>query len=61
DEEEVHRQIRTIPTPDPGIGLLGVGGGFPTFTKSGKRLAFVDSDFNTVWVLDDKGYYEALE
>ncbi|MCL7025753.1 hypothetical protein MKW94_025068 [Papaver nudicaule] len=58
-EEEIKRQFQIITSPDPDIGLFRVGGGFPTFSKSGSRLAFVDNDFQTVWVLDNNNLYEA--
>ncbi|KAI3907110.1 hypothetical protein MKW92_005355 [Papaver armeniacum] len=61
DEEEIKRQFQIITSPDPEIGLFRVGGGFPTFSKSGSRLAFVDNDFQIVWVLDNENLYEANE
>ncbi|XP_026442011.1 uncharacterized protein LOC113341299 [Papaver somniferum] len=52
DEGEIKRQFQIVTSPDPEIGLFRVGGGFPTFSKNGSRLAFVDNDFKIVWVLD---------
>ncbi|KAI3866162.1 hypothetical protein MKX03_008766 [Papaver bracteatum] len=52
DEEEIKRQFQIVISPDPKIGLFRVGGGFPTFSLCGYRLAFVDNDFKIVWVLD---------
>ncbi|KAI3911231.1 hypothetical protein MKW92_029604 [Papaver armeniacum] len=61
EEEEIKRQFQIITSPDPDVGLFRVGGGFPTFSKSGNRLAFVDSHFKTVYVLDNEKLYEATE
>ncbi|KAI3852689.1 hypothetical protein MKX03_008717 [Papaver bracteatum] len=61
DEEEIKRQFQIIKSPIPDIGLFRVGGGFPTFSKNGSRLAFVDNDFKIVWVLDNENLYEANE
>ncbi|KAI3911232.1 hypothetical protein MKW92_029605 [Papaver armeniacum] len=50
EEEKIKRQFQIVTSPDPDIGLFRVGGGFPTFSQSGDRLAFVDNDFKTVWL-----------
>ncbi|KAI3975112.1 hypothetical protein MKX01_031092 [Papaver californicum] len=61
DEEEIRRQFQIVTSPDPEIGLFRVGGGFPTFSKNGSRLAFVDNDFKIVWVLDNGSLNIACE
>ncbi|KAI3850992.1 hypothetical protein MKX03_014417 [Papaver bracteatum] len=61
EEEEIKRQFQIITSPDPDVGLFRVGGGFPTFSKSGNRLAFVDNHFKTVYVLDNEKLIEATE
>ncbi|MCL7026307.1 hypothetical protein MKW94_025646, partial [Papaver nudicaule] len=61
EEEEIKRQFQIVASPDPDVGLFRVGGGFPTFSKSGSRLAFVDNHYKTVWVLDNNNIYEATE
>ncbi|MCL7037818.1 hypothetical protein MKW94_010220 [Papaver nudicaule] len=61
DEEEIKRQFQIITSPDPNIGLFRVGGGFPAFSKNGAKLAFVDNDFKSVWVLDNNNLYPATE
>ncbi|KAI3928910.1 hypothetical protein MKW92_028437 [Papaver armeniacum] len=52
EEEEIKRQFQIVTSPDPDIGLFRVGGGFPTFSLCGYRLAFVDNNFRIVWVLN---------
>ncbi|KAL5716295.1 hypothetical protein ACHQM5_018010 [Ranunculus cassubicifolius] len=53
-KEDITRQFQTVTSPDPDIGLFRVGGGFPTFSKDGSRLAFVDNDLKSVYILDNK-------
>ncbi|KAI3957072.1 hypothetical protein MKW92_043378 [Papaver armeniacum] len=60
DEEEINRQLRTIPSPDPCISLYGVGGGFPCISNYGTKVAVVDNNFK-IWVPGHKGTYEAIE
>ncbi|KAI3975111.1 hypothetical protein MKX01_031091 [Papaver californicum] len=61
EEEEIKRQFQIVTSPGPDVGLFRVGGGFPTFSKNGNRLAFVDNHYKTVWVLDNENIYEATE
>ncbi|XP_050377728.1 uncharacterized protein LOC126794967 [Argentina anserina] len=61
NEEEIKRQFQTVISPDRNIGLFRVGGGFPTFSQDGSKLAFVDNDFKIVYVLDNERLYEANE
>ncbi|KAL5699959.1 hypothetical protein ACHQM5_025471 [Ranunculus cassubicifolius] len=61
EEEEIKRQFQPVTSPDKNIDLFRVGGGFPTFSKSGSRLAFVDNDFKIVYVLDNEDLRVAAE
>ncbi|RZC72337.1 hypothetical protein C5167_035538 [Papaver somniferum] len=60
DKEKIKRRFQIVTSPNPDVGLFRVGG-FPTFSKNGSRLAFVDSDSKIVWVLDKEHLYEAFE
>ncbi|KNA07452.1 hypothetical protein SOVF_171710 [Spinacia oleracea] len=51
----VETQLVKIKSPDANIGVFRVSGVFPTFSPDGKKLAFVDNEFRSVWVADDKG------
>ncbi|KAK1404091.1 Tol-Pal system beta propeller repeat-containing protein [Heracleum sosnowskyi] len=53
--EEIERQFQKIKSPLPDVGLFRLSGAFPTFSSDGKRVAFVDNEFKSVWVADDKG------
>jgi Tol biopolymer transport system component len=37
------------------VGLFRVTGVFPSISKNGKKLAFVDNEFKAVWLADSKG------
>ncbi|XP_074320235.1 uncharacterized protein LOC141657025 [Silene latifolia] len=49
------QQLMNIGSPVNGLGLFRVSGVFPTFSKDGTKLAFVDNEFLAVWVTDTKG------
>lgn len=51
----VETQFTKIKSPDEKIGVFRVSGVFPTFSPDGKKLAFVDNEFRSVWVADDQG------
>lgn len=53
--EEIERQFQKIKSPLPNVGLFRLSGAFPTFSSDGKRVAFVDNEFKSVWVADEKG------
>ncbi|KAL5583492.1 hypothetical protein UlMin_015934 [Ulmus minor] len=44
-----------LKSPLPDVELFRVPGVFPTFSKDGSKLAFVDNEFTTLWVADSKG------
>lgn len=37
------------------VGLFRVTGVFPSVSKNGKKLAFVDNEFKAVWLADSRG------
>ncbi|XP_074318224.1 uncharacterized protein LOC141655019 [Silene latifolia] len=59
------QDLMNIRSPINGLGLFRVSGVFPTFSKDGTKLAFVDNEFLAVWVTDTKGplrkVYEAVK
>ena len=54
-EDDIPRQSNKLHSPHPDVGLFRVSGDFPTFSKDGSKLAFVDNEFKAVWVADSKG------
>ncbi|KAI3936165.1 hypothetical protein MKW92_008188 [Papaver armeniacum] len=60
-DEAVERPFQTLDSSLPDVGLFGVSGVFPTISKDGKRLAFVDNEFKAVWVADSNGLHIAYE
>ncbi|KAH9605429.1 hypothetical protein KSS87_001024 [Heliosperma pusillum] len=54
-KEVEHQQLMNLKSPIPNLGLFRVSGVFPTFSKTGSKLAFVDNEFLAVWVTDIKG------
>ncbi|CAL5392248.1 unnamed protein product [Camellia sinensis] len=53
--EDIQRNTHKLDSPHPDVGLFRVPGIFPTFSKDGSKLAFVDNEFKAVWVADSKG------
>lgn len=53
--EEIERQFLEIKSPLQDVGLFRLSGAFPTFSGDGKKVAFVDNEFKSVWVADDEG------
>ncbi|KAI8015996.1 hypothetical protein LOK49_LG05G00783 [Camellia lanceoleosa] len=53
--EDIQRNTHKLESPHPDVGLFRVPGIFPTFSKDGSKLAFVDNEFKAVWVADGKG------
>jgi Tol biopolymer transport system component len=45
------------PASHKDVGLLRVAGVFPSFSKDGSKLAFVDNEFKAVWVADKEGLH----
>ncbi|KAI3907109.1 hypothetical protein MKW92_005354 [Papaver armeniacum] len=60
-DEAVERPFQTLDSSLPDVGLFRVSGVFPTISKDGKRLAFVDNEFKAVWVADSNGLHIAYE
>ena len=44
-----------FPESHKDVGLFRVSGVFPTVSKDGSKLAFVDNDFRTVYLVDSQG------
>ncbi|KAI3850990.1 hypothetical protein MKX03_014415 [Papaver bracteatum] len=61
DPLDIKRQFQIITSSIPDIGLFRVGGEFPTFSKDGSRLVFVDNNFKIVWVLANEKLYNVTE
>lgn len=53
--DEIPRNFHKLHSPHPDVGLFRVSGVFPTFSKDGSKLAFVDNEFKAVWVADSQG------
>ncbi|KAI3944043.1 hypothetical protein MKW98_015195 [Papaver atlanticum] len=60
-DQAVERPFQTLDSSLPDVGLFRVSGVFPTISKDGKRLAFVDNEFKAVWVADSNGLHIAYE
>ncbi|KAI3966817.1 hypothetical protein MKX01_006754 [Papaver californicum] len=60
-DQAVERPFQTLDSSLPDVGLFRVAGAFPTISKDGKRLAFVDNEFKAVWVADSNGLHIAYE
>ncbi|KAI3966813.1 hypothetical protein MKX01_006750 [Papaver californicum] len=60
-DKAVERPFQTLDSSLPDVGLFRVSGVFPTISKDGNRLAFVDNEFKAVWVADSKGLHIAYE
>ncbi|CAL5389420.1 unnamed protein product [Camellia sinensis] len=54
-KEDIQRNSHKLESPHPDVGLFRVPGIFPTFSKDGSKLAFVDNEFKAVWVADSEG------
>ncbi|KAL8132824.1 hypothetical protein AgCh_008345 [Apium graveolens] len=59
--ENIERQFHKIESPVPDVGLFRLSGAFPTFSRDGKKVAFVDNEFKSVWVADEKGLLNVFE
>ncbi|KAF2307535.1 hypothetical protein GH714_029544 [Hevea brasiliensis] len=53
--DDIQRNFHKLHSPHPDVGLFRVSGVFPTFSKDGSKLAFVDNEFKAVWVADSQG------
>jgi Tol biopolymer transport system component len=59
--DHIERQFHKLDSPHPDVGLFRVSGVFPTFSKDGSKLAFVDNEFKAVWVADSQGLRVVFE
>jgi hypothetical protein len=53
--DDVPRNFHKLESPVQDVGLFRVSGVFPTISKDGSKLAFVDNEFKAVWVADSQG------
>jgi hypothetical protein len=53
--DDVPRNFHKLESPLKDVGLFRVSGVFPTISKDGSKLAFVDNEFKAVWVADSAG------
>ncbi|KAL5699960.1 hypothetical protein ACHQM5_025472 [Ranunculus cassubicifolius] len=60
-DKAVERPFQKLDSPLPEVGLFRVSGVFPTVSKDGSKLAFVDNEFKAVWVADKDGLHIAYE
>ncbi|KAF0890040.1 hypothetical protein E2562_035839 [Oryza meyeriana var. granulata] len=51
----IPRHFHKLQSPHEDVGLFRVSGVFPTISKDGSMLAFVDNEFKAVWVADKEG------
>ncbi|KAL8110311.1 hypothetical protein AgCh_026149 [Apium graveolens] len=59
--ENIEKQFHKIQSPVQDVGLFRLSGVFPTFSKDGKKVPFVDNEFKSVWVADDKDMRKVYE
>ncbi|PON82566.1 Tricorn protease [Trema orientale] len=60
-EEDIKERFHKLKSPNPDVGLFRVSGAFPSFSKDGSKLAFVDNEFKSVWIADSKGLRVVFE
>ncbi|XBI43653.1 hypothetical protein VPH35_108399 [Triticum aestivum] len=51
----VPQNVHKVESPVKEVGLYRVSGMFPTISKDGSKLAFVDNEFKAVWIADTQG------
>uniref|UniRef100_A0ACD5VAF5 Uncharacterized protein n=2 Tax=Avena sativa TaxID=4498 RepID=A0ACD5VAF5_AVESA len=54
-EDNVPQNIHRLQSPMKDVGLFRVSGMFPTISKDGSKLAFVDNEFKSVFIADSQG------
>ncbi|WVZ49709.1 hypothetical protein U9M48_001041 [Paspalum notatum var. saurae] len=59
--DDVERRFHKVQSPHEDVGVFRVSGAFPTFSKDGSKLAFVDNEFKAVWVADSQGVRVVFE
>jgi hypothetical protein len=57
----VPRHFHKVQSPHEDVGVFRVSGVFPTFSKDGSKLAFVDKEFKAVWLADSQGLRVVFE
>ncbi|XP_050375528.1 uncharacterized protein LOC126793131 [Argentina anserina] len=60
-DKAVKRPFQKLDCPLNDVSLFRVSGVFPTVSKDGTKLAFVDNEFKAVWVADKQGLHIAYE
>jgi hypothetical protein len=55
NKDGVARHFHKLQSPFQNVGLFRVSGVFPTISKDGSKLAFVDNQFKAVWLADSRG------
>ncbi|KAF2320141.1 hypothetical protein GH714_024276 [Hevea brasiliensis] len=53
--DDIQRNFHKLHSPHSDVGLFRVSGVFPSFSKDGSKLAFVDNEFKAMWVADSQG------
>ncbi|PON44991.1 Six-bladed beta-propeller [Parasponia andersonii] len=51
-EEDIKERFHKFKSPNPDVRLFRVSGAFPSFSRDGSILAFVDNEFKSVWIAD---------
>lgn len=53
----IPKNFHKLQTPEThkDVGLFRVSGVFPSISKDGSKLAFVDNEFKAVWLADKQG------
>jgi hypothetical protein len=59
--DEPTRRVDKLQSPGKDVGLFRVSGVFPTISKDGTKLAFVDNEFRAVWLVDKQGLRKVYE
>ncbi|OEL34006.1 hypothetical protein BAE44_0004977 [Dichanthelium oligosanthes] len=59
--DDVPKHFHKVQSPHEDVGVFRVSGVFPTFSKDGSKLAFVDNEFKAVWLADSKGLRVVFE
>ncbi|KAI3917193.1 hypothetical protein MKW92_042572 [Papaver armeniacum] len=60
-DKAVETPFQALESPLKDVGIFRVSGVFPTISKDGKKIAFVDNEFKAVWVADKHGLHIAHE
>lgn len=57
-DDYMEKRFHKVNSPQQDVGLFRLSGAFPTFSKDGKKLAYVGNDFKDVWLVDVEGLGE---